>query len=300
MIKTFFMLSPPGRETATKQPVQNPQTACGGRGCLEWSSIIRVEPRYIKCGRINSTTVIPALVIGREGSEGFPGKNVSDVLGRSLCWYPIKAAQEADEVDSVYVSTDFDKIASLGRDMGANIIERDPSLATSDASAYDVFKDGIDSIDDAEGEDIEAVALLLCNSPTLTARRLDEGITSLRDNENLDSVVSASRYNMHSPLRAKKHSDGKLVPYVPPKEIEGASPNRDSQPDTYFLDGSFFVIRPRCLKDGIGQLPYNWIGDEVGLVENQAGLDIDYRWQVPQAKHWLLKHGFSDDETPYN
>lgn len=244
--------------------------------------------------------MIPALVIGREGSEGFPGKNVSDVLGRPLCWYPIKAAQEADYVENVYVSTDFDEIASIGREMGANIIERDPSLATSDASAYDVFKDGFKTIDDTEDDEIDALALLLCNSPTLTAKRLDEGITSLLENEDLDSVVSASKYNMHSPLRARKHSDAKLVPYVPPEEIEGASPNRETQSDTYFIDGSFFVVLPECLKDGTGQLPYKWIGDDVGFVENQGGLDIDYRWQVPQARYWLRKHGFSEEETPYN
>jgi CMP-N-acetylneuraminic acid synthetase len=244
--------------------------------------------------------VISALVIGREGSEGFPSKNVSDVLGRPLCWYPIRAAQEADHVDSVYVSTDFDEIASVARQMGANIIERDPALATSDASAYDVFKDGFKHIDDTEDSDIDALALLLCNSPTLTAKRLDDGIISLLENDDLDSVVSASRYNMHNPLRARKYSDGKLVPYVQPEEIEGASPNRDTQPDTYFIDGSFFVIRPRCLEDEIGHLPYKWIGDDVGLVKNQAGLDIDYRWQVPQARHWLRKHGFSEEGTPYN
>lgn len=245
-------------------------------------------------------SVIPALVIGREGSEGFPGKNVSELLGRPLCWYPIKAAQEADQIDRVYVSTDFDEIISVARNLNANIINRDPSLATSDASAYDVFKDGVKNINKAEEDEIEAIVLLLCNSPTLTATRIDKGITSLLENETLDSVVSASRYNMHSPLRARKVNNGKLMPYIPPEEIEDASPNRDTQEDTYYIDGSFFVVRPHCLEDEVGQLPYKWIGEDVGIVENQAGLDIDYQWQVPQARYWLQKHGFSEEETPYN
>lgn len=243
--------------------------------------------------------MIPALVIGREGSEGFPGKNVADILGRPLCWYPIKAAREADHISNVYVSTDFDKIASVAGDMDVTIIERDPSLATSDASAYDVFKRGTEQIAAAEDEELDAIVLLLCNSPTLTAMRLEEGIDLLLQNKELDSVVSASKYNMHSPLRARKLDENKLKPYIPPKEIEGASANRDTQKDTYFIDGSFFIIRPRCLEDGVGQLPYKWIGDEIGIIKNQAGLDIDYRWQVPQASYWLRKHGFSEEETPY-
>lgn len=244
--------------------------------------------------------MIPALVIGREGSEGFPGKNVSDMLGRPLCWYPIKAAQMADQIDNVYVSTDFDEIASIAREEDANVIERDPALATADASAYNAFKDGFETITQQEEKEIDAIVLLICNSPTLTAARLEEGIASLQEAEGLDSVVSASKYNMHNPLRARKLDDNRLKPYVSPEKIEGASPNRNAQADTYFIDGSFFIVRPRCLEDGIGDLPYKWIGEEVGIVENQAGLDIDYRWQVPQACYWLRKHGFSEDDTPYS
>jgi CMP-N-acetylneuraminic acid synthetase len=244
--------------------------------------------------------VIPALVIGRQGSEGFPGKNISDVLGRPLCWYPIKAAQKTDQIDKVYVSTDFDEIASVAKGMDANVIDRDPSLATSSASAYDVFKNGIEKITKIEGENAEKIVLLLCNSPTLTAMRLEKGISLLSRENGLDSVVSASKYNMHSPLRARKLNEGRLESYIPPEEIEGASANRNSQADTYYIDGSFFIIRPYCLDDSAGQLPYKWIGDDVGIVENQAGLDIDYRWQVPQARYWLQKHGFSEGETPYN
>ena len=243
--------------------------------------------------------MIPALIIGREGSEGFPGKNVADILGRPLCWYPMKAAQEADQIDTTYVSTDFDKIASVATELEANIIERDPSLATSDASAYEVFRQGLKYIADTEEEEIDAIVLLLCNSPTLTASRLNEGIEKLSQNKKLDSVVSASKYNMHSPLRARKLTDGILNPYISPKNIENASANRDTQQDTYFIDGSFFIVEPRCLEKDIGRLPYKWIGDKVGIIENTAGLDIDFKWQVPQARYWLQKHGFSEEDTPY-
>jgi CMP-N-acetylneuraminic acid synthetase len=36
--------------------------------------------------------MITAILIGREGSAGFPGKNVYPVLGRALMEYPLIAA----------------------------------------------------------------------------------------------------------------------------------------------------------------------------------------------------------------
>jgi CMP-N-acetylneuraminic acid synthetase len=243
--------------------------------------------------------MIPALTIGREGSTGFPGKNVSNLLGRPLCWYPMKAAQESKLVDKTYVSTDFDEIMNIGQEMGVDVIERDPELATSNASSKDAFKDGYETIRDREEEEIEAIVLLFCNSPTMTGEMIDEGIRKLREDEELDSVVPVSKYNMRSPVRAHKIENGRLEPFFNPDEIEGASTDRDTQADTYFGDCSFFVIRPHCFNFENGRAPFPWIGTEVCPLKNWGGLDIDFEWQVPQARYWLREHGFSEDTTPY-
>lgn len=244
--------------------------------------------------------MIPALSIGREGSTGFPGKNVSDILGRPLCWYPMKAAQESEFVDTTYVSTDFDEIMRIGREMGVNLIERDPELATSDASSKDAFKDGYETIRSREDEEIEAIVLLFCNSPTMTAEMIDEAIQALREDEDIDSVVPVSKYNMRSPVRAHKIEDDRLVPFIDPKNIEGASTDRDTQADTYFGDCSFFVVRPHCFNFENGRPPFPWIGTEVRPLENWGGIDIDFEWQVPQARYWLRENGFTENTTPYD
>ena len=54
--------------------------------------------------------MIVALMLGRENSEGFPGKNTFPVLGRPMMNYPLMAASAAKLVDNVYVSTDSTKI----------------------------------------------------------------------------------------------------------------------------------------------------------------------------------------------
>ena len=59
--------------------------------------------------------MIPALVIGRGESTGFPGKNVTDIVGRPLMSYPILAAKNSKMVDKVYISTDSEEIAAVGQ-----------------------------------------------------------------------------------------------------------------------------------------------------------------------------------------
>src|SRR6202008_3440246 len=54
----------------------------------------------------SGASMICALLLGREGSSGFPGKNVYPVLGRPLVAYPLLAAAGARSVDRVYLSTD--------------------------------------------------------------------------------------------------------------------------------------------------------------------------------------------------
>ncbi len=58
--------------------------------------------------------MICALLIGREGSAGFPLKNIVPVLGRPLISYPLNAALKAQSVDRIYVSTDSLKLKEIG------------------------------------------------------------------------------------------------------------------------------------------------------------------------------------------
>ena len=46
--------------------------------------------------------MIIAIMIGRKGSRGFPGKNTYKVLGRALCEYPLIAAKKSKYIDKIY------------------------------------------------------------------------------------------------------------------------------------------------------------------------------------------------------
>ncbi|MGA2917093.1 cytidylyltransferase domain-containing protein [Methanoregula sp.] len=243
--------------------------------------------------------MIPALLIGREGSVGFPGKNVYPVLGKPLMAYPLMAAKKAKSVDTVYVSTDSQKIKSIGKEYGAEIIDRPPELCSKEALGEDAYVHGYRYIKEKTGKDIELVVLLFCNAATILPETIDEGIAVLRKNPGYDSAVTVSKYNMWSPLRARKEgADGLLHPFVPfetfgdPKSLNC---DRDSQGDVWFADMSVSIVRPHCLEHlEEGLLPQKWMGQNIYPLKQWGGCDVDYEWQIPQVRFWLEKHGFKE------
>ena len=46
--------------------------------------------------------MIFAILIGRAGSRGLPGKNTSKILGRRLCEYPLIAAKRSKYIKNIY------------------------------------------------------------------------------------------------------------------------------------------------------------------------------------------------------
>ena len=252
--------------------------------------------------------MIAAILIGRKGSTGLPGKNTMPVLGRPMAAYAFLAAQHAKHVDEIYISTDDEELMALGREFGANIIVRPPELATKQALGEDAYQHAAGVIRESEakkGRKVELLALLMCNAPTILAETLDQGVEAMRINPEIDSAVTVSSYNMWSPLRARReNAQGLLVPFVPfetfgdPKTLNC---DRDSQGDVWFADMGLSLVRPWCLERlEEGLLPQKWMGQSIHPLKQWGGMDVDYEWQVPGAEFWLVRHGFSETATPYD
>jgi len=243
--------------------------------------------------------MICALLLGREGSSGFPGKNTYPVLGRPLVSYPLLAARAASTVDRVYLSTDSPKLKSIAIEHGARVIDRPGYLASKHALGEDAYVHGYQVIREqaaAEGEAIELMVLLFANAATVRGETIDEGINVLRRQPDYDSAVTVSCYNMWSPLRARRiDGNGLLQPFVPFETFgDPATLNcdRDSQGDVWFADMGVSIVRPRCLENlHDGLLPQKWMGQRIYPLKQWGGLDVDYEWQIPLVEYWLRAHG---------
>jgi hypothetical protein len=212
--------------------------------------------------------------------------------------YPLLAADDSRFVERIYVSTDSEEIAGVAREYGAETIERPPELAAPEALGEDAFRHGYEAIRDglADGESLELIVLLFANAATVTGELIDRGIELLRADPTIDSAVTVSRYNMWSPLRARRLDEqGFLQPLVPFETFgDPATLNcdRDSQGDAWFADMGVSVVRPRCLEHlEEGLLPQRWMGRRIAPIESWGGCDVDYEWQIPSVEYWLLAHG---------
>ena len=238
---------------------------------------------------------IICILTARKNSKGFPGKNLLEIRGKKLYQWVVEEASKSNFVDRFYVNTDSDEIIKDSKNFGWGVIPRPAELASDNALSEQVFIQSLDWLHENVTQEIEFLVLLMANSPTFTSTEIDTAIKVLRMNPAYDSAVTVSRYNMWSPVRARKIGDnGLLKPFVPLSAIENMdefTSGRDSQGDVWFADMGFSVVRTRNLREiTSGQLPQRWMGKTIYPICHEGGLDLDYPYQVGQLEWWIDNH----------
>ena len=158
--------------------------------------------------------MIVALIIGRKGSIGFPGKNLYPVLGRPLALYPMMAAKFSKFIDKVYISTDCENLMGLSRDNDVEIIERPEELCTNEARGLDVFIHGFNIIKERnKAREIELVVLMFCNAATISAGTIDEGIEAIPPDSQIgDRLILDVRQESETRVRPLKEENVQSIP----------------------------------------------------------------------------------------
>tara|TARA_A100001011_G_scaffold392365_1_gene479769 strand:+ start:893 stop:1621 length:729 start_codon:yes stop_codon:yes gene_type:complete len=237
--------------------------------------------------------MIYAIMIGRSGSRGFPGKNIKKIYGKRICEYPLIAASKSRFIKKIFVSTNCPTITKAAKKYKVEFIKRPKKLATSKALGDHVFENAYFQIK-KKFKKIKYIVLLFANAPLVSTEMINQGIKILNKNKKFDSAVSTSVYNMWSPLRARKlNKDGTLKPFVKFEyfgDPQKLNCDRDSQGDVYFADMSVSVVRPKCLENlKSGLLPQKWMGKKIAPIKSWAGFDIDYEWQMPLLKYRIKR-----------
>lgn len=211
--------------------------------------------------------------------------------------YALLAAQNSNEVEQVYLSTDDIGMARIASHIGVDVIERPPHITGDLVSFQSVIEHAYNEMVRRLNQRIEAFVVLIANAPTITAGLIDQGVQMLQERPDLDAVMSVSLHNEYHPLASLQlTSDGLLRPCV----------KIDSQfaDDAYFADSLLFVLRPKSIFNA-RQVPIrqNFIVDvttqKVAALVHEGYGDVDYPWQIPIVEDWLRRNGFSETETPY-
>ena len=236
---------------------------------------------------------VVCVLTARKDSKGYPGKNLLEINGKRLFEWVVLEASNANSINSFYVNTDSEEIMQWTAKQGWGSIPRPPELAMDSSLSEEVFIQSLEWLEKNINLEVDFLVLLMANSPTFTSKEIDAAVKILIENPEYDSAVTVSKYNMWSPIRARKiNSFGLLEPFVLLDRIgdlDAFSSGRDSQGDVWFADMGFSVVRSSNLRniEG-GQLPQRWMGKNIFPIIHEGGLDLDYPYQVGQLEWWIL------------
>lgn len=207
-----------------------------------------------------------AVVIGRAGSKGLPGKNTLLVAGRPMIEYSIEHAKEAKCVTKVVVSTDGDKIAAAAESMDVEVVRRPPELASDTATVSAAVRHAVEALGATE----PIIVVLYANVPVRPANLIDDAVDLLTQT-GADSVQSYTDVGKHHPYwMSTLDEDQRVKPF-----IENQVDRRQDLPKLLSLDGGVIAVKAACVRDADDSNPHAFLGTDRRGIETPPGSVID-------------------------
>lgn len=240
---------------------------------------------------------IVALQTARAGSKGVPGKNTMTIQGKPLYRHNLDYTAKSKYIDSIYVSTDDDTIIDELYGTEFRRIVRPPTLQ-GDTGHHEIMLHGLAAIEERNSP-VDIIVLIFGNTVGARTRDVDNAISMLINNEELDSVMSVSEYNMFNPLRAFSESGGLLDTVIPQEDIacmvnQSEANDRNILGSVYFFNGSFWVMRRDAMVAANGLQPFPWLGKKIAPFYQETIMELDAPWQIK-----LLEAGMGFSNWPF-
>lgn len=195
---------------------------------------------------INGNKVL-AVIPARAGSKGLPNKNILPLADKPLIYWSIKAALSCQVIDTVVVSTDSERIATISRSAGAEVpFLRPPELATDTASSIDVILHCVEHYN-AIGKRFELVVLLEPTSPLREVSDIVQAIKLITQESRAKAVVSVCRVEATHP--SFLYSLGKDNQLFPLTAKYGSHLRRQELSPIHYPDGSIYITYTKSLQE---------------------------------------------------
>jgi CMP-N-acetylneuraminic acid synthetase len=225
---------------------------------------------------------ILAIIPARGGSKRLPDKNHRDFCGLPLVAWSIRFARQYPGFARVFLSTDSEAIAQVGRDEGLEIPHLRPAELSGDhASSASVALHVVDHLAQA-GEQFDALALLQPTSPVRLAKRWDAGVDLLQ-NGLAEAAVGVAPAQSHPLHTFSLGTDGQqLSPYAP-SQADWRTIRTQDLPPAYAISGNLYLISVASFRSTGTFFPPRTSG--VVCDEPCEGMDIDTEadWVVAEA-----------------
>lgn len=230
-----------------------------------------------------------AIIPARGGSKSIPRKNILQFAGHPLLAYSIAAAQQAERVTRVIVSTDDEEIAEISRRYGAEVPFLRPAAYAEDATPdLPVFIHALSWLAEHEGYHPEIVVHLRPTTPVRPPGCVDAGVELLLEHPQADAVRAVVPSGQNPYKMWQIDGEGKLRNLIPVEGLaEPYNAPRQNLPQTYWQTGHVDITRPATLvekKSMTGEviLPL--------VLDPRYTVDIDTKRDWEQAE-WLIQYG---------
>jgi CMP-N,N'-diacetyllegionaminic acid synthase len=222
-----------------------------------------------------------AVIIGRAGSQGLPGKNAREIAGRPMICHTIEDALSAETVDRVVVSTDGDAIAAAAESMGVEVIRRPAHLANDTATVDAVVRHAIQTLAALDTD----IVILYANVPVRPNGLIDLAVRDLQAT-GADSVQSYSAVGKHHPYWMVTLDDSHQVrPF-----IANTVYRRQDLPRLYLPDGGVIAVRRESLFTIIDGQPHAFLGrNRCGIISPGPVVDVDDEMDFAVAEAMLQR-----------
>ena len=180
-----------------------------------------------------------AIIPARGGSKGIPDKNIIPLAGKPLIAWSIEHALKSELIDSVWVTSDSQKILDVAKTYGARTIRRPSEISGDKATSEEAWIHALNEI--TEVAEIDLLVCMQCTSPVRGAKDLDQAIEMYRS-QGFDSLLSVTKIEDHFEW---VDTDTGAVP------VNYDHRNRKRRQDIdvkYLENGSFYILKPEVLQ----------------------------------------------------
>ena len=195
---------------------------------------------------------ILAIIPARSGSKGIPNKNIIDVCGKPLIQYSIESALSLKAkglIEKVIISTDSDTIAKISLKLGAEVPFLRPKEISGDKSkSIDFITHAIKYFEDIN-EFYDFILLLQPTSPLRKLKHLEKSIKLLKNNMQLDSLISCYREEYINDLVMYKTDKENIDKLNPLNQNHNKGVRRQDHGDVYVRNGAIYLTRVDYFKE---------------------------------------------------
>ncbi len=244
-------------------------------------------------------TEVLALIPARGGSKSIPRKNIRPFAGHPLIAWSIAAAQAAETVTRIIVSTDDAEIAAAARRYGAEVpFIRPAELAQDETPDLPVFEHALRWLDANEGYRPDLIVHLRPTSPLRKVWHIDQAVMRLLEHPEADSIRSVSPPSQNPFKMYRIGADGLLRALVEiPGMPEAYNMPRQALPQVYWHNGyidAFWAdtILQKASMSGTNILPLTLTAEE--------WVDLDTPEDWARAENLVLSGALTPEDLGFS